>query len=185
MRTRTFVSEEAKEMLIRHISMEQHAGNLYLNIASYFDSKSLKNTYKFFYQQYKEKIDAAEKIYRYLLTAGVRVKPIGVAATELDQESTLPIVDQYAQTERNLTDDLRKICDKLLDDSDHTSYNYILKVVGHQLIEEDEGETIKKNYHIAPSEILADHQVPDLFPHIFKEDDDDDDDDKQGDNYGL
>ena len=81
MRTRTFVSEEAKEMLIRHISMEQHAGNLYLNIASYFDSKSLKNTYKFFYQQHKEKIDAAEKIYRYLLTAGVRVKPIGVSAT--------------------------------------------------------------------------------------------------------
>ena len=48
MRTKTFVSEEAKDMLIRHISMEQHAGNLYLNIASYFDNKSLKNTYKIF-----------------------------------------------------------------------------------------------------------------------------------------
>lgn len=168
MRTGSYVSEELSKMMITQISKEQYNANLYLAMCSFFEKKGLHNTSKWFHHQYEEETTHANKIFGFLIDAGIHVIPQTVEASIVKGDTPLALASQYTQAERDTTDSIRKICDQALDDSDFVSFHFLSDLISEQQTEEDESTRLENTYKLANNEILADHQVPDLFPSFFK-----------------
>ena len=159
MRTKSYVSSELSQLIIQQISKEQYNANLYLAMCSFFDNKGLKNTSKWFKHQYEEETNHGKLLFDYLIDSGISVCPIDVSKPVVNGSTSIELIDQYSQAERDTTDSIKKMCDQALDESD---------LIYQQKDEEGESTLLQNVYKLSNNEVLSDHQVPDLFPSFFK-----------------
>lgn len=168
MRTKSYVSSELSQLIIQQISKEQYNANLYLAMCSFFDNKGLKNTSKWFKHQYEEETNHGKLLFDYLIDSGVSVCPIEVNKPVVNGSTSIELIDQYSQAERDTTDSIKKMCDQALDDSDYISFHFLSDLIYQQKDEEGESTLLQNVYKLSNNEVLSDHQVPDLFPSFFK-----------------
>ena len=87
-------TERMQSAINEQINFEMFSANTYLSMSAYFAQQGLDGFAHWFFQQYREELEHAEDMMRYVITRGGRVEIKAVDAVETNFSSALEIAEK-------------------------------------------------------------------------------------------
>jgi ferritin len=130
------LSAKMNKMLNQQMNNELFASYSYLAIVAYFDSEELFGFSKFFRMQAQEELTHAMKIFDYIAKAGGKPVLETVKAPKAEFRTAEETFEVGLNNERKVTQDINKIMDAAMSESDHATRVLLNWFVTEQLEEE-------------------------------------------------
>lgn len=136
------LSEKMVNALNEQIAMEGYASFLYLSMAGWFDTKSMKGCASFMYRQSAEEHMHMMKIFNYLIEMdSVAISPaIPQPASQFN--SVKSVFEETLAHERRVTASINQLVELAIAESDHSTYAFLQWYVTEQREEESLMRTI-------------------------------------------
>ena len=130
------ISDRVTKLLIEQIGHELRAHQLYLAMALYFERQSLMRWGKLFRDQSLEEAGHANKIMEFLTDNGVTYDLPALKAATTRYSSAAEVAQATLDSERRVTAQFQALSKVALEESDHTSHQFLLWFVEEQVEEE-------------------------------------------------
>ena len=124
------------EDLNRQLAAEFYSGYLYLQMAAWFEEKSLKGFAHWMRIQAREETCHALILFNHLAARGVAVRLGGIAAPPSDYRSVADVFEATLKHERTVTRSFHDLVDKALKLGDHAARVTLEWFVNEQIEEE-------------------------------------------------
>ena len=135
-------SEKMNAAINAQIGREFAASLEYVSIASCFASEGLTELAKHFYRQAEEEHDHAMRFVKYVVDAGGRMAIPAIPAPKSAFTSAEEAVRNSLEWELTVTKHINTLVDLALQESDHTTQNFLQWFVTEQLEEVSSMETL-------------------------------------------
>jgi len=136
------IKKEMQEELNRQINEELFSAYLYLSMHAYFESIGLKGFANWMMVQYKEEVDHAMKIIRYMHSQGARVKLYELKEPQHEWSSPLDAFEATLKHEQHITERINGLVDLAEKLKDRATYNFLQWYVNEQVEEEENDREI-------------------------------------------
>ena len=138
------ISKKMNEALNRQICYEFSAMLQYVAIASHFIGESLHQLAAHFYRQANEERDHAMRFIKYLLDAGGRLEIADIPAPQNRFKSVQEAIQLSLDQEMKVTEQINKLVELAIKESDHITQNALAWFVNEQLEEVSSMESLLK-----------------------------------------
>lgn len=139
------ISNEMEKGLNDQMNFEMFSANIYLSMATYFDSNNLSGCSSWMKVQYQEEMVHHSKFYDFISERGARVLIYGIEAPAVDWESPLAAFEDALAHEVIVTQRINNLMSQAIDEKDHATVNFLNWFVGEQVEEEaNVGAVIQK-----------------------------------------
>ncbi len=136
------LSEKLANMMNTQIGNEMGAAMQYLQIAAYFDGRSLPKFAQFFYAQAAEEQAHAMKFLHYMLEIGADVNIPAIPAPVYEIEDTAAAFQMSLDWEHEVTEQIYALMDAAVADRDYASQTFLQWFVTEQVEEVSSMETL-------------------------------------------
>jgi ferritin len=135
------LKKNVEEALNKQVNRELFSSMLYLSMAAWFESKTLKGFAKWMMVQAEEEKGHAMKIYEYIVEAGGRARFDAIEAPKGDWKSPLDVFSHAYEHEKKVTGLINALVELTLKEKDHATHNMLLWFVKEQV--EEEAQTLE------------------------------------------
>lgn len=129
------ISKAMAERMSTQVGNELGASNQYLQIATYFDGKSLSKLAKFFYDQAEEEREHAMKFVRFLMDVGAPLRMTAIPAPKAEIGSAENAFEMSLAWEVEVTRQIHDMVDLAVKEKDYASQAYLQWFVTEQVEE--------------------------------------------------
>ena len=129
------ISKAMADLMSAQIGNELGASNQYLQIATYFDGKSLRKLAKFFYDQAEEEREHAMKFVHYLMEVGAEMKIDSIPATQTEIGTAEKAFEMSLAWEKEVTGQINAMMDLAIEEKDYASQAFLQWFVTEQVEE--------------------------------------------------
>ena len=136
------LNPKIEEELNNQINEELYSSYLYLSMSAYFESINLRGFANWMFVQYKEEMDHAMKIYRYIHERGGRVKLQAIKEPPHEWKSPLHAFEETLKHEKHITERINFLVDLAEKEKDRATFNFLQWYVDEQVEEEANDEEI-------------------------------------------
>ena len=137
-------SKKMNAAINQQICYEFSAMLQYVAIGSHFTGESLRELAGHFYKQAEEERDHAMRFIKYVLDAGGRVEIPDIPAPQNKFHNTEEAIKLSLDQEKNVTDQINRLVELAIKESDHISQNALGWFVNEQLEEVSSMEKLLK-----------------------------------------
>jgi len=130
------LSEKTENALNDQMNFEMLSANIYLSMATWFDSKNLSGFAQWMRVQYQEEMFHAMKLGRFINERGGRVLIGAIAAPQTEWDSPLAAFENALAHERIVTGRINDLVSMAVEEKDHATANFLQWYVGEQVEEE-------------------------------------------------
>lgn len=138
------ISEEMNHALNEQVGNEFSASLQYVSIAAYFDAESLPELSNHFYRQSEEERAHALKFVRYMVDAGGKLHIATIDAPQASFSSATEAIQKALDGEITVTRQINALMDRAIQESDHTTRNFLQWFVTEQFEEVTSMESLLK-----------------------------------------
>jgi len=150
------LSEKLNLMFNHQAAHERLNYNKYIVMASYFDKMQLNNLSKYFYEQANEEKGHFDLIVSHINDrVGGKYIPMDINV-ELEITSINELANLYLITEQQTTESLELIYDEICEEKSFIDKEFITKMLGFQVEEENSAENFLKKVSYTNDLILLD-----------------------------
>jgi len=136
------ISKKLAKMMNEQYGSEMSASMQYMQIAAYFDGRSLPKFAAFFYGQAAEEQEHALKFLRYLLDVGAEVQIPAIKAPIYEITDTATAFQMSVNWENEVTDQIYALMDVAIEERDYAAQNFLQWFVTEQVEEVASMETL-------------------------------------------
>ncbi len=136
------ISEKLAKMMNEQFGNEMGASMQYMQIAAYFDSRSLPKLAAFFYAQATEEQEHAMKFLHYLLDVGAEVAIPAIEAPVYEIADTAASFQMSLDWENDVTAQIYALMDVAMDERDYAAQAFLQWFVTEQIEEVSTMETL-------------------------------------------
>ena len=129
------ISKAMADLMSAQVGNELGASNQYLQIATYFDGKSLRKLAKFFYEQAEEEREHAMKFVHYLIEVGADMKIDAIPATQTDIGTAEKAFEMSLAWETEVTGQINAMMELAIEEKDYASQAFLQWFVTEQVEE--------------------------------------------------
>ena len=162
------ISEKLGEMMNEQFGNEMGASMQYMQIAAYFDGRSLPKFAEFFYAQATEEQEHAMKFLHYLLDIGAEVFIPAIEAPVYEIADTAASFQMSLDWENEVTAQIYALMDTAMEEKDYAAQNFLQWFVTEQVEEVASMETLldvvkrvgEKNLFMIESYLVRGEETP-------------------------
>ena len=162
------ISEKLANMINEQFGNEMGASMQYMQIATYFDARSLPKVAEFFYAQATEEQEHAMKFLHYLLDVGADVAIPAIEAPVYEIPDTAAAFQMSLDWENDVTAQIYALMDVAMDERDYAAQAFLQWFVTEQIEEVSTMETLldvvkrvgDKNIFMIESYLKRGEEVP-------------------------
>ena len=136
------IKEKIQDALNKQLNAELYSSYLYLSMAAYFESVSLKGFANWMRVQAQEELFHAMKFYDYIHERGGRVAMTSISAPLTQWDSPLAAFKQVYQHEQKVTGLINNLVTLAIAETDHATNNFLQWFVAEQVEEESSADEI-------------------------------------------
>ncbi len=136
------LKENIEKALNNQLNAEIYSAYLYLSMAAYFESISLKGFANWMKVQYQEEMAHAMKFYDYINDRGGRVLLQAIEAPPTHWDSPLAAFEATYKHEQKVTGLINKLVELAMSEHDHATNIFLQWFVTEQVEEEDSANEI-------------------------------------------
>ena len=136
------ISEKMQETMNKQLNAELYSAYLYLSMAAYFESLSLKGFANWMRIQFQEEQFHAMKFYDYILERGGKVILKCIDTPQCDWESPLAVFEATLKHEQKVTGMINDMVYLAREEKDNASDIFLQWFVKEQVEEEDNVNTV-------------------------------------------
>ncbi len=148
------ISKKVNEAINHQIGNEFGASLQYVAIASYFAAEGLLELSAFFYNQAEEERDHAMRFVKFVVDSGGRVEIPQIAAPKNVFKSVAEAVELSLKWETEVTQQINKLVELAVKESDHITQNFLQWFLKEQLEEFATMDTLLKVAERAGQNVL-------------------------------
>jgi len=130
------LSERIETALNDQMAFEMYSANIYLSMATWFDSKNLTGFARWMKVQYEEEMFHAMKLYGFINERGGRALIAAIPEPQAEWESPLAAFENALAHERIVTGRINDLVSMAVEEKDHATANFLQWYVGEQVEEE-------------------------------------------------
>lgn len=130
------MENKIQEALNDQMNAEMYSSNLYLAMAAYFDSLTLRGFAHWMKLQAKEERGHAMKFYEYLDDRNARIAVASIKAPPAEWKSPLAAVEAALAQEQAVTKSIHEILELAMAKKDHATFEFLQWFVKEQVDEE-------------------------------------------------
>ena len=162
------ISEKLAKMMNEQFGNEMGASMQYIQIATYFDARSLPKFAEFFYAQAIEEQEHAMKFLHYLLDVGAEVAIPAIEAPVYEIADTAASFQMSLDWENDVTAQVYALMDVAMDERDYAAQAFLQWFVTEQIEEVASMETLldvvkrvgEKNLFMIESYLVRGEEAP-------------------------
>lgn len=136
------LTKKMEEALNRQINEEMYSAYLYLSMSAYFASINLSGFSHWLYVQYHEELEHAEKIFKYVIERGGRVKLTAIKEPEFEWKSPRDAFEAVVKHEKYITSRIYELLEIAEQEKDRATFAMLQWFVNEQVEEEAHSEEI-------------------------------------------
>ena len=136
------LTKKMEEALNRQINEEMYSAYLYLSMSAYFASINLSGFAHWLYVQYHEELEHAEKIFKYVIERGGRVKLTAIKEPEFEWKSPRDAFEAVVKHEKYITSRIYELLEIAEQEKDRATFAMLQWFVNEQVEEEAHSEEI-------------------------------------------
>ena len=129
------ISKAMADLMSAQVGNELGASNQYIQIATFFDGKSLSRLAKFFYAQAEEEREHAMKFVHYLMEVGAELSIAAIPATKTDIGTAEKAFEMSLAWENEVTAQINAMMDLAIQEKDYASKEFLGWFVTEQVEE--------------------------------------------------
>ncbi|MBN1303639.1 MAG: ferritin [Anaerolineales bacterium] len=129
------INKKIAELMNAQIGHELGASNEYLQIATYFDGRSLSKIAKLFYEQAEEEREHAMKFVKFLVETGQEIKVPAIPSPRYDLDAAVTAFKMAVEWENKVTRLIYDMMDIAVNEKDYASQNFLQWFVDEQVEE--------------------------------------------------
>lgn len=130
------LSEKIETALNDQMNFEIYSANIYLSMATWFDSKNLSGFAQWMKTQYQEEMFHAMKLYGFIDERGGRVRIAAIPEPQAEWDSPVAAFENALDHERIVTGRINDLVSLAMAEKDHATANFLQWYVGEQVEEE-------------------------------------------------
>jgi ferritin len=142
-----------EEALNRQINEEFYSAYLYLGLAAYFASQNLSGFHNWLFVQYREELEHAEKLYKYLIERGGQVRLMAIKEPDQNWKGPKDAFEAVLKHERYITGRINELAEVAEKEKDRASLTMLQWFISEQVEEEARAQEI-----LAKLEMVGDHK---------------------------
>ena len=135
-------TERMQSAINEQINFEMFSANTYLSMSAYFAQQGLDGFAHWFFQQYREELEHAEDMMRYVISRGGRVEIKAVDAVETNFSSALEIAEKTSAHECLVSEKIEALVRLAAEEKDMPSQDFFWKYIREQVEEEANATTL-------------------------------------------
>jgi ferritin len=136
------LTKRMEEALNRQINEEMYSAYLYLSMSAYFASINLSGFSHWLYVQYHEELEHAEKIYKYIIERGGRVKLSAIKEPDFEWKTPRDAFEAVVKHEKYITSRIYELLEIAEQEKDRATFAMLQWFVNEQVEEEAHSEEI-------------------------------------------
>ncbi|NIO49681.1 MAG: ferritin [Candidatus Aminicenantes bacterium] len=136
------IKVKIQDALNKQLNAELYSSYLYLSMAAYFESVSLKGFANWMQVQAREELVHAMKFYGYIHESGGRVTLTSISAPLTQWDSALEVFKQVYQHEQKVTGLINNLVTLAVSEADHATNNFLQWFIAEQVEEESSADEI-------------------------------------------
>ena len=136
------IKNSLEKELNDQINAEFYSAYLYLSMAAYFDTISLRGFSNWMNVQYQEEMSHMLKMYNFVLERGGKVMLTAIDAPPSEWSGPLEVFEETLRHEEMVTERINNIVDLAIREKDHATNNFLQWFVSEQVEEESNVSTI-------------------------------------------
>jgi ferritin len=159
------IKDHVRDALNAQMNREFFSSNLYLAMAGYFESVSLKGFSRWMQVQAQEELAHGMKFYGYLVEQGARVSIDAIEAPQAEWANPLDAFEHALAHEQKVTARIHDLMELAMSDMDHATAGFLQWFVSEQVEEEATATEIVFKMKLASAEkgavilYLLDHEL--------------------------
>ncbi len=157
------MKENVQEALNKQMNRELYSSYLYIGMAAYFESLSLRGFAKWMRVQAKEEYAHGMKFFDYLVERGATIKLSAIDAPPMKWESPLKAFEEAYKHEQKVTAWIHELVNLAIKEQDHATNNMLQWFVKEQVEEEANASEIVEQIKMLGPEgrgiLWLDHQL--------------------------
>lgn len=130
------IKKKIQQALNKQLNAELFSSYLYLSMAAYFESVSLKGFANWMRIQTQEELVHAMKFYDYLIERGEKVTLTSIEGPPTEWASALKVFEHVSQHEQKVTSLINDLVNLAISERDHATTNFLQWFVSEQVEEE-------------------------------------------------
>lgn len=130
------ISHSIAEVLNKQVNREFYSSYFYLSMSAHSDFLGLKGFSEWFLAKYREEMNHAMKIYKYLLDQGAQVQLLPIDQPPSTFESPLAMLEGTLAHEQKVTRSIHELVDQAVSERDHATHIFLQWFVTEQIEEE-------------------------------------------------
>jgi ferritin len=143
------IKEKMQDALNRQLNAEMYSSYLYLSMAAFFESTSLKGFANWMTVQAQEELMHAMKFYTYIIESGGRIKLATIEAPPTQWDSPLSVFEHVYKHEQKVTALIHDLVDLSIGEKDHATNNFLQWFVSEQVEEEASADGVLQKVKLA------------------------------------
>ncbi len=136
------IKAKIQDALNKQLNAELYSSYLYLSMAAYFESVSLKGFANWMLAQTQEELVHAMKFYDYIHERAARVNLTSIAAPSAQWDSPLAAFEQVYEHEQKVTGMINDLVTLAVSEADQATNNFLQWFVAEQVEEESSADEI-------------------------------------------
>jgi ferritin len=136
------IKAKIQDALNKQLNAELYSSYLYLSMAAYFESISLKGFANWMRIQAREELVHAMKFYYYVHERAGRVNLASISAPSAQWDSPLAAFEQVYEHEQKVTGLINDLVTLAISEADHATNNFLQWFVAEQVEEESSADEI-------------------------------------------
>ncbi len=136
------IKEKIQDALNKQLNAELYSSYLYLSMAAYFESVSLKGFANWMRVQAREELDHAMKFYDYINERSGRVNLTSISAPSAQWDSPLAAFEQVYEHEQKVTGLINDLVNLAESEADQATNDFLQWFVAEQVEEESSADEI-------------------------------------------
>jgi len=129
------ISKSMADLMSAQVGNELGASNQYIQIATFFDGRSLSKLSKFFYNQAEEEREHGMKFVHYLMEVGADMKIAAIPATKTNIGTAEKAFEMSLSWEKEVTAQINALMDLAIQEKDYASQAFLDWFVTEQVEE--------------------------------------------------
>ncbi len=146
------LSEKMEKALNEQLNKELYSAYLYLSMSAHSTHIGLPGFANWFMVQYREEMDHAMKIYRYINDQGGKVKLAAIDEPPSEFEGAMDMFQKTLQHEQFITKSIHELMDLAIQEKDHATQIFLQWFVTEQIEEEGNDNEIIAKLELAGKE---------------------------------
>lgn len=136
------ISPKMEEALNKQINEELYSAYLYLSMAGYFAENNLMGFFNWLFVQYHEELAHAEKIYKYLIERGGKVKLMAIKQPESTWKNPKEAFAAVLNHEKYITGKINELAELAENEKDRATMGFLQWYINEQVEEEANAQAI-------------------------------------------